>query len=113
MLHVWASDRPMLIVGETQEAAERENTLEANRSGHRFPWMLEGPKVWRQLDDVEELTIHDPEPVTKTAGEWARLNGPGLLAFVELLPVPFEGPPPQQPFFRGKKLIRQNLYERN
>lgn len=79
-MHVWVSNRHLLVVAESAEGAEREHRREAAASGEKYPWLHEKTEAWRPLDDGERLTIFDPDPVTRTAGEWARLTGPGFLA---------------------------------
>lgn len=106
-MHVWVSDRPLVIVAPSEAEAKQEHAKEAATSGHRYPWMHEVPRVWRQLDDDEELTIRDPEPVTKTAGTWARLKGQGFLAVFGPLPDTSEA------VFFGPGLLTEKFYELN
>ena len=108
-MHVWASDVPMLIVAASENEAEQEHAREAAENGHRYPWMRRKPQVWRQLDDAEELTVQDPEPVTRPAGEWARLNGAGLLAVVQLTASPNLALPSNVSFSRPTFLGRRAL----
>ena len=113
-MHVWASDVPLLIVADSESDALSEHRKAAGTallSG--YAQVGREPEVWRQLDDDQSLTIHDPEPITRRAADWARLNGPGFLAVVELIPVLPGRAPPDQPNFYGRKAIQKKRHERN
>ena len=57
-----------------------------------------------------EVTIHDPDPVTRPAGEWARRQGAGFLAVVDVQPIMR---PSEKLVFRGRTWLQEKLYERN
>jgi hypothetical protein len=80
-MHVWSGEMMLLIAGDSPEDAAREAKQVAD-AYPAFPWLADqAPKAWRRLSPDEPLTICDPtEPVTRTASDWARLRGRGLLA---------------------------------
>jgi hypothetical protein len=80
-MYVWAAEMMVLVAGESVADAEREAERIAELYPG-FPWLRGlSHEAWRRLPDNELLTIRNPtQPVTRTAKEWVRLRGPGLLA---------------------------------